>query len=484
MEHKLSAKAIRIRHRLTFTRSSSTRGTALTLVSPIEANPSKSCPRTAPNPESPTQDEPTWDFSDPDSDRGYGFTDEPGYFRPVSPFIDRQEIEDDLEDDIKHACAMLSHSIDRGIPTILSHRSGVPVWTNAQNPAGQPSVDAAPLSLEHHVILLSAPKPINPEPENTTKYDSGVGMSFNSPSQPGRPYDSSASATNTSTRFYNKQPPASPPHSPAAGLHSRSQSLATTFEEDQRKRAYSSSPVPFPYSPPQLNSEWKFEPMALDSPGSPLSPLSETDPQPEATEFELKTKPQTARANKNESKTETFTPAVSPPLGGVDRNWLRASRYIQRQFEEKATTQAKETKPVIRFYSSYNQTTGDFNPREWPTKNFWDRDPSVYSEDSLALSLAGTPSRPETGNSRLGTALTNGEELPGGYPYHTVAQSSGMSYSSSCLGNEIKQQGHVYSVDLPGSAPKNNRRKKASLLLRKLAGLGMKRKENDGNGVC
>ncbi|KAJ5836776.1 hypothetical protein N7447_002802 [Penicillium robsamsonii] len=478
MEHKLSAKAIKIRHRLTFTRSSSARGTASTLVSPIETNPSNSRPRTAPNPESPTQDEPTWDLSDPDSNRGYSFTDDPGYFRPVSPFIDRQEIEDDLEDDIKHACAMLSHNIDRGIPTVLSHRSAVPVWTNAQNPAGQPSVDAAPLSLEHHVILLSAPKPINPETENTPKHDSGVGMSFNSPSQLGRPYDSSASGTNTSTRFYNKQPPASPPHSLSAGSHSRSQSLTTTFEEDQRKRAYSSSPVPFPYSPPQLNSEWKFEPMTLDS------PLSETDPQPEATESELKTKPQTARADRNENKTETFSPAISPPLGGVDRNWLRSSRDIQRQFEKKATTQAKETKPVIRFYSSYNQTTGDFNSREWPTKNFWDRDPSVYSEDSLALPLAGTSSRSETGNPGLGTASTNEEELPGEYPYHTFAGSSGMSYSSSCLGNEIKQQGRVYSVDVPGFAPKNNRRKKASLLLRKLAGLGMKRKENDGNGVC
>jgi hypothetical protein len=150
--------------------------------------------------------------------------------------------------------------------------------------------------------------------------------------------------------------------------------------------------------------------------------------------------------------------------------------------EEKATTQAKEPKPVIRFYSSYNQTTGDFN-REW-SKTFWDRDPSVYSKVSLPSPL-GTArdavSRPGTSNPRLGTASTNEEEVPGGYPYRTFARSSGMSYSSSCLGNEIKQS-RVYSVDMPGS-PKNNRRKKASLLFRKLAGLGMKRKENE-NGVC
>ncbi|KAJ5360607.1 hypothetical protein N7517_009798 [Penicillium concentricum] len=474
MEHKLSAKATKIRHRLTFTRSSSARGTALTLVSPIETNPSTSRPQSAPNPESPTQNEPTWDLKDPDSSRGYNFTDELGYFRPVSPFIDRQDIKEDLEDDIKHACAMLSHSIDRGIPAVLSHRSAVPVWTNAKKPAGQPSADAAPLSLEQHVILLSAPKPINPETEST-KHDSGVGMSFNSTSQPGRPYDNSASGTNTSARFYNKRPSASPPHSPSAVTPSRSQSLATTFEEDQRMRAYSSSPVPFPYSPPQPNSEWKFEPMTLDS---PVSPLSETNSQLEATESELKTEPPNADRNKN--KPETFSPALSPPLGGVDKTWLRASREMQRQFEEKLT-QTKETKPVIRFYSSYNQTTGDFNPREWP-KNFWDRDPSVYSEVSLASPRAGTTSRPETGNPRLGTASTN-EEVSGGYPYPTFVGSSGMSYSSSCLGNEIKNQGRVYSVDVPALSPKNNRRKKASLLLRKLAGLGMKRKENE-NGVC
>ncbi|OQE39919.1 hypothetical protein PENCOP_c006G08804 [Penicillium coprophilum] len=474
MEHKLSAKATKIRHRLTFARSSSARGLAVTLASPTETNPSSSRPRSATYPESPTHSEPTWAFKDPDHSQGYSFTDEPGYFRPVSPLIDRQEIEEDLEDDIKHACAMLSHSIDRGIPTVLPHRSAGPVWTIAQN---QPSVEAAPLSLEQHANLLSAPKPISPETENTEKHDSGVGMSFNSPSQPGRPYENSVSGKNSSARFYNKQSSASPPHSPSAGPYSRSLSPATTVEEDgQRKRAYSSSPVPFQYSPPQLNSVWRSEPMTLDS---PISPLSETDSQPERAESGLETESQTASADRNNNKPKTFLPAISPPLGGVDRTWLRATGDIQRQFEE-ATTQPKETKPVIRFYSSYNQTTDDFNPREWPMKNFWDRDPSIHSEGSLASRLSagmGTMSRPETADPRLGTTSTNEEALPVRYPYHTFAGSSrGMSYSSSCLGNEIKNQGRVYSVDVPDLPPKNNRRKKASLLFRKLAGLGMKKK--------
>ncbi|KXG49809.1 uncharacterized protein PGRI_057770 [Penicillium griseofulvum] len=471
MEHKLSAKATKIRHRLTFTKSSSARGLASPLVSPVEPNPSSSRPRSATSPESP-HDEPTWD-SDPDSSRGYSFTDEPGYFRPASPFIDRQEIGEDLEAYIKHACAMLSHSIDRGIPARLANRNTVPVLTNAQNPAGQPSVDAAPSSLEQHDMLLSAPKPISPETESTEKHDSGVGMSFNSPSQPGKPYDNSVSSTDAPTRFYNNQPSASPPHSPSEPLF-RSQSEATTVE-NKRERS-SSSPIPFPYSPPQFN-EWKFEPMTLDS---PVSPLSETDEGFQATESELKTEPRTESRNVNENKPETSSPAISPPGSGVERTWLRASRDLQRQLEEKATTQAKDPKPVIRFYSSYNQTTGDFN-REW-SKNFWDRDPSVYSKVSLPSPL-GTArdavSRPET-SPRFGTASTNEEEVPGRYPYQRFAGSS-MSYSSSCLGNEIKQ-GRVYSVDVPGSF-KNNRRKKASLLFRRLAGLGMKRKENE-NGVC
>ncbi|KAJ5518074.1 hypothetical protein N7453_000496 [Penicillium expansum] len=471
MERNLSAKATKIRHRLTFTRSNSARGLESTLASPIEDSPSSSRPRSATNPESPTYDEPTWDSRDPDPVRGYTFTDEPGYFRPASPFIDRQEIEEDLEADIKHACAMLSHNIDRGIPTGLSYGSTVPVSTDRQNPAGQPNVDAAPSSLKQNVILLSAPKPISLKAESTKRHDSGVGMSFNSPSQPGRTYGNSVSRTNSSTRFYNKQPSASPPHSSSSGSRSRSHSLATTIEEDnQMERSYSSSPAPFPYSPPQFNSKWPSKPTTLDS---PVSSLNESD------------------TNTNANKPDTFSPAISPQeapsLGGADRPWIHASRDIQRfTDEEKPTaTQAKNPKPVARFYSSCNQTIGEFNPCEWPTKNFREnRNPSIYSEFSLCSSLGrGTVSRPETGNSRLGGS-TNEENLPGGYPYQTFAgPNRGMSYSASYLGDESKHKERVYSVAMAGSPPKNNRRKKASLLLRKLTGLGT-RKEDNGNEVC
>ncbi|KAJ5534381.1 hypothetical protein N7527_000635 [Penicillium freii] len=470
MERKLSEKATKIRHRLTFTRSTSARGLESTQISSIEARSSTNRPRSVTNPESPAHDEPTWDSRDPDALRGYSFTDEPGYFRPASPFIDRQEIEEDLEADIKHACAMLSHTIDRGIPAGLSYQSAMPLSTGGQNPAGQPSVDVAPSSLTQNVILLSAPKPIRPQTESTKRHDSGVGMSFHSSSQPARPYNNSVSRTNSSARFYNKQPSASPPHSASSESRPRSQSLATTIEEDnQRERSYSSSPVPFPYSPPQFNSEWPSKPTTLDS---PVSSLNESD----------------TKTNANANIPDTSSPAISPQeapsLGGVGGIWIQASRDIQRPTdEEKPTaTQAKKPKPVARFYSSYTQTTGESNPREWPTKNFEDnRNPSIYSEVSLPSSLGtrqGTMSRPETGNSRLGSASTNEENSPRGYPYQTFARSSRMSHSASCLGDEHKHQERVTSVAMAGVPVKNNRRMKASLLLRRLTGLGT-RKEND-----
>ncbi|KAJ9488660.1 hypothetical protein VN97_g4638 [Penicillium thymicola] len=481
MERKLSEKAIKIRHRLTFTKSSSARGLESTQISPIEARSSNSRPRSATNPESPTHDESTWDTRDtrdPDPLRGYSFTDEPGYFRPVSPFIDRQEIEEDLEADIKHACALLSHTIDRGIPAGLSYRSAMPLLTEGQNPASQPGVDVAPSSLTQTVIPLSAPKPIKPETESTKIYDSGVDMSFNSPSQLVRPYDNSVSRTNSSARFYNKQPSASPPHSASSESRPRSQSLATTIEEDnQRERSYSSSPVPFPYSPPQFNSEWPSKPTTLDS---PVSSLNESDTD--------------TNTNANANIPGTFSPAISPQeapsLGGAGRTCIHASRDIQRPTDEKkpTATQAKKPKQVARFYNSCNQTIGESNSREWPTKNFRDgRNPSIYSKASLSSSLGtgrGTMSRPETSNSKLGSTSTNEENSLGGYPYQTFAESSrGMSHSASCLGDEYKHQERVTSVAMARVPVKNNRRKKASILLRKLTGLGMRKENDNENGV-
>ncbi|KAG0155840.1 hypothetical protein PDIDSM_3013 [Penicillium digitatum] len=389
----------------------------------------------------------------------------PGFYEFLRrPLIDRQEIGDDLEADIKHACAMLSHTIDRGIPAGLSYRSEVPVSTAGQYPVGQTSVEAAPSSLRQNVTLLSAPNPISLQAESTKRHDSGVGMTFNSPSQPGRTYGNSVSRTNSSARFYNAQPYASPPHSPSTGSRPRSHSLVTTNEKDnQRERSFSPSPVPFPYSPPHLNSEWPSNPTTLDS---PVSSLNESDTNPYL------------------NKPDAFSPAISPQdapsLGSTDRTWIHVSRDTQRLTDEAKPPAIQAAKPnsVARFYSSY-QTTGEFNSHAWPTKNYrGDRISSIYSDVSLSSSLGGraTTSRPDTGNSRLGASK---EHLPG--PLF-AGSNCGVSYSASCLANESKHKECVYSVAMPTSPPQNNRRKKASLLLKKLTGLGMRR--NHDNGVC
>jgi hypothetical protein len=487
MERKLSAKATKMRRRLTFSRSNSDRNEdrSLTMVSPIETSRPGSRPRSASNPESPNHDEPTWDSSNPNSSRGYSFTDEPGYFRPTSPFIDRQEVEEDLEADIKHACALLSHSIDRGVPAGLSYQSAVPDWTNGNKVAGQPSANVAPSSLDQHILLLSAPKPMDPETDSTKKHDSGVSMSLTSPGQPGRPYGNSVPGTDTS-RLYNKQSSASPPHSPSA-LRSRGQSLAATIEEDQPwERSYTSSLIPFPYSPPTHHSKWTTDPL-LDSPASPVSPLNETDKRLEAVPSNRRSSQKSKPNNKPDPS--PMSPSI-PSLGEAGRTWLRASKDVQRLAdEEKAKTKPKP-KPSGRFYSSNNRIASAFDSREWLAKNFWeDRDPSLYGDvSSLSAAMGngsrtGSSSRHGPGTPRL-RSLSNNEYLPGEYPYRLWARSGpgrGVSCSSLGLRDEFKHQENVYSVVVP-SEPVKSRRKKASVLFRRLAGFGRWREEKKGDG--
>ena len=84
--------------------------------------------------------------------RGYDFTDEEGFFRPETPLLGRQEIYEDLLADVKHACALLSHSIDRGIPAGLSYQSTVPNWTEKPRQSVVPNYTQTPrqsLSLIH-----------------------------------------------------------------------------------------------------------------------------------------------------------------------------------------------------------------------------------------------------------------------------------------------------------------------------------------------
>jgi hypothetical protein len=335
--------------------------------------------------------------------------------------------------------------------------------------------------MEQHIIVFSLPKPNDPEAESNKKHDSGVGMSFNSPTQPGRPYVNSVSGTVSSARFYNKQSSLSPPGSPLQDrTRSRSPTLAESIQpEGAREFSFCSSPVPFQYSPPPAHGEWPSDENTLKS---PVSPLNETDKKLYATESQsiLQFSDPT-----NGKAIDTSSPAISPTeepcLGEEGRTWLRASKDIQYLAEEEnaKAAKAKATKTSSRFYSGRfysgnSQTAKPFNSRERLAKNFWeDRDLSFYGQFPLVSSLElAMGSRPSTATSRLGSSSSNEEELPSTYPYAT----RGISYSSSCLRDEFKHQENVYLTVVPSCAPQK-RRKKASLLLRKLAGLGMRRRE-------
>ncbi|OQD88381.1 hypothetical protein PENANT_c004G00385 [Penicillium antarcticum] len=482
MERKLSTRALKMRHRLTFTRSSLTRDRACTMVSSGEVSPCSSRPRSATNPESPTYGENTmWDSID--ASRCYNFTDELGFFRPASPFIERQNIDEDLVLDIKHACALLSHSIDRGIPIGLSYQSAVPDWTNKK--AASQSTTEISTSVDQNTLLSSA-KPIEPATDaNTEMHDSGVGMSFNSPQQTGRPYGNSVS----SARFYNKQSSVSPPHSPTSErARSRGESLVQSLADRgsiqpdyplRLARSHSSSPVPFPYSPDQANDEWRS---GQTTPPSPIIENPQTEKEQSTATITVSETEINASTTSTTSETETPTP---PCLGEEGQTWLRASKDIQRLADEEKQKQKetafKKEKPSNRFYSSNaNATSQIFDSREWLTRNIWEsRDPSIYSETPLSANA--------NGEGRWGSVSTSGDESSrhGGYPVQwwagpDAASSRNLSYSSSSYPvNEFKHQETAYSVVVPSLHPRR-RREKAQLLLRKLAGFGGGRRRGEG----
>ncbi|KAJ6097466.1 hypothetical protein N7499_001840 [Penicillium canescens] len=481
MERKLSAKATKMRRRLTFTRSSSTRYRSCTMVPSAEVSPCSSRPRSATNPESPTYGENTmWDSTD--ASRCYNFTDEPGFFRPASPFIERQHIDEDLVLDIKHACALLSHSIDRGIPIGLSYQSAVPNWTG-RKAARQSSAEIS--SSLNQNALLSPPKPLESATDvDTQPHDSGIGVSFHSPKKTGRPYGNSVSGTEASARFYNKRSSISPPHSPTSERASRSrgESLIQSFADRgsiqpdyplSLGRSRSSSPVPFPYSPDQANDEWRSGQTTPPSPiienAQNIKELSTATISVSETEIKTTTSPITE---------ETDTPS-QPCLGEEGMTWLRASKGIQRLAEEeKQKEKAKASKKENtsgRFYSCNAAAFQIIDSPEWLTKNIWEsRDPSVYGEASLA----------RNGEGRWGSVSTSGDESRDGYPVQWyigagAVSSRDLSYSSSlCPVDEFKHQEAAYSVVVPSLQPRR-RREKAQFLLRKLAGFRGRRKEGE-----
>ncbi|CAI7578351.1 unnamed protein product [Penicillium bialowiezense] len=448
MEHKLSAKASKMRSRFSFSRSTSVRTRAST-VSPDTASPI-SRPRSATSPESPT-----YSLMDDhhciSPNKGYEFTDEMGYFRPVSPLINRQEIHEDVVADVKHACALLSHSIERGIPAGLSYQSTIPNWTvpnlsgkPKSRPTGKrkPSHKAEkPASLEHHIPVPPIPRPVEREPENSKKHDSGVGMNYGSPTQTGRPQGKSLSGT-SSTRFYNKPSSSSPsgcPSEPRTRSRSRSPSSAGSIQSEPQQLSTISSNIQSQYS--HQNSQSASTDTTLDS---PVSPLNETDKKFQALESQSKNTPKPTPNLKTKPKLNIISPSM-PHLNKPTKTPLPTSKTTRPTAPQPA--KGPKAKQTNRFYSGTNATTTSVDSREWITRTFCqDRNSiyrgSIYNESTLSLGISGS-SRRGSATPRMGSVSTSEEDAE--YPYGRWAATRGMSYSSTCLADEFKHQENVYS---------------------------------------
>ena len=206
MERKLSEKATKMRQRFTFSRGSQGRHRASTMTSPGVTSTPSSRPRSSTTPVSSNSTEIAWHNIDPS--RHYHFTDEPGYFCPSSPIISRQDVEEDLEDEITHACTMLVHDIDQELPILPS------LHTALRPSSGSDSMAQA--SSEAHFKFQD--QVTNTSPQMTTAkefaackpmHDSGVAFSAQSSrrDQPGRDSMSGTGASAGAGRFYGRRSP-------------------------------------------------------------------------------------------------------------------------------------------------------------------------------------------------------------------------------------------------------------------------------------
>lgn len=331
MERKLSEKASKMRQRLTFSRH---RASTLNASANTSSTPN-SRPRSATTPVSSHQRR----RGNPPS-RYYDFTDEPGYFRPASPLIHRQGIAEELEDDLKHACAMLVHSIERGLP----------IWptaaSNLRPNTGRASVVHAETGTGTDQVSTVSPNVLaGTEIEIREMHDSGVAFSNQS--------SSSAKLGKTGVpagtgRFYGRQLSASPRDK--AIRRERGPSFATDVSSVR-----SSSPVLFPYSPPSGDGD----------------------------------------GDKDKDNNDNNTHLAPPDdlLGAEGVTWLRASLDVHRRCEPEHThthpQSEKETKTSSsprprRFYGTRRLPSEKiFRPHEWADEVASSRGSSLCDASSV-----------------------------------------------------------------------------------------------------
>lgn len=459
MERKLSQKATKIRQRLTFSRNSRTRASTMSS-STASINIPGSRPRSATTPLSSNIPETSLDNKD--DIRRYNFEEEPGFFRPASPLIDRQEIEEDLEDEVKHSCSLLLQSLDRGLPMWPCFETG-----SLSTRHGHGGTVAQASSLETRTNFqgrrLSPARIVEKEiPARKAEHDSGVAFSNQSPRYYGRAYQNispalhvSATATATVTcngngRFYGGRLSSSPHEEEESRGRTRGCSFATETTSPQSpsrsrspsfSRSRSSSPVLFPYSPPQTDALWAHDDTHNMKPLN--QPLAERD--------------------------------IS--LGVEGMTWLRASLDMQacRDIHSSPTnpppTQKNSLNPAPaaprRFYST----------RQAPTKkklaNFSAYEVTSSRNSSIcgSISVHSFSSFDEDGD---------GEEKSYHSFYKLCVDGAGTTNPATAM---PRNQETVYSVGLsPDDAQPRHKRKRASHLLKKLAGLGMRKREPSMEG--
>lgn len=470
MERKLSQKAIKMRQRLTFGRTGRTRASTMSSSTASISMPG-SRPRSATTPPSSESNPVEESWIDKDDVRCYNFTDEPGFFRPASPLLNRQEIDEDLEDEVKHSCTLLVQSIDRGLP----------IWPCLDSNAGAGSLStstgmrkASPLPetrMKFQGRHLSPARMDDEIPTHKAEHDSGVAFSNQSSRFYGRTGSSNgnqkpSSANNAppppignavaaTGRFYGTRLSTSPREQEEITRgRSRGRSFATETASPRSRsrspsvsRSRSPSPAIFPYSPPQADAIWAHENNDLKP---TIQPFTERD----------------------------------TSLGAEGMAWLRASldiptqptRDIQTSYsnppsqqQQPSTTShlAPATAAPRRFYST----------RQAPKKKLtnW----SAYEvTSSRSSSICGSVSVHSFSSFDADDDENVGEKSYHGF-YQLAADPAGNTNPIAVPRNKET----IYSIGLsPDDGQPRHKRKRASHLLKKLAGLGMRRREHSLEG--
>ncbi|KAF3395988.1 hypothetical protein F1880_006786 [Penicillium rolfsii] len=449
MERKLSQKALRMRQRFTFSRD---RDRAATIPPAGATSAPNSRPRSATTPISShtitdTATSPidaTYQRDSIDRIRCYHFTDEPGYFRPASPLIYRQSVPEELEDDIKQACALLVQSVDRGVP----------IWPSSKGGHG-PSTTKAPNMTTARIASPEAPSRFYNQRTSTSRSAVDHQMEIHTDDKmhdSGVAFQHSAAASGTTGRFYGSRHSSSrhgehqneEPHRGRSYSRSRGQSLGTDATPS-RSRSRSLSPDMFPYSPPQVDTLWPHV-KDMYSPSDAFFPDTETE-------------------------TEKDTHSHSPILGVEGKTWLHASLDMPHLDIDPEKTPASIDINV-------NVTA---MPAAAPRRFYSARQLQPHAKElGFELSGAGwdglhsrTPSVDDAVSLRSFSSMADDAVRQGGLCQLRRSVSSGAFVQNQ----RDQDQDPVYTI-ISGAG--HRRRKKASHLLKKLTGLG---KKKDGNAT-